>query len=90
MTGFHQMVPYYDQALAVILDEEEQEITGEERVQFESLAEILYGLVHARFILTQKGMNLMMTKYKENVYGSCPNTACEGSRYGIFTSNLNQ
>lgn len=80
MTGFHQMVPYYDQALAVILDEEEQEVTGEERVQFESLAEILYGLVHARFILTQKGMNLMMQKYKENVFGTCPSVSCEGAR----------
>lgn len=37
----------------------------------------LYGLIHARFILSPKGLNLMREKYLLGKFGSCPRVLCE-------------
>jgi len=37
----------------------------------------LYGLIHARFILTPKGLKLMREKYTKGVFGVCPRILCE-------------
>lgn len=36
----------------------------------------VYGLIHARFILTSKGLELMKGKYLNNVFGACPRILC--------------
>ena len=36
----------------------------------------LYGLIHARFILTQKGLQMMKDKFTKNVFGTCPRILC--------------
>lgn len=80
LTGLNSMVPYYDHALDLILEvdipldtlsEEQQEIV-------ESAAEVLYGLIHARFILTTRGMQKMFDKYKAVQFGRCPRVFCQG------------
>ncbi len=38
----------------------------------------LYGLIHARFIVTPKGLQLMKQKYVEGCFGICPRILCEG------------
>ena len=36
----------------------------------------LYGLVHSRFILSPRGMELMKKKYLFGAFGVCPRTSC--------------
>eukprot|EP01035_Chromulina_nebulosa_P019018 gene19018-24838_t len=80
LTGLSSMVPYYDHAVDMILDleipldslsEDQQEIV-------ETAAEVLYGLIHARYIITSKGMQKMFEKYKTNDFGRCPRVNCRG------------
>lgn len=37
----------------------------------------MYGLIHARFIVTQKGLNAMKAKFEAAEFGRCPRLACE-------------
>lgn len=79
LTGLSSIVPYYKQALDVILDlEPETAVQPTDIPLVEHAAELLYGLIHARFILTKQGLHAMAEKYEENCFGSCPRYYCDG------------
>uniref|UniRef100_A0A1D1YEH9 Casein kinase II subunit beta n=1 Tax=Anthurium amnicola TaxID=1678845 RepID=A0A1D1YEH9_9ARAE len=80
LCGLQGQVPYYDHALDMILDSDSfsGELNGEEHSEIESAAELLYGLIHARYILTSKGLNTMHEKYKRGDFGWCPRVFCAG------------
>mmetsp|Transcript_4181 Transcript_4181/g.6375 ORF Transcript_4181/g.6375 Transcript_4181/m.6375 type:complete len:303 (-) Transcript_4181:49-957(-) len=81
LTGLSALVPYYDYALDMILDMEvpaEQSLTDEQQEVVEGAAEMLYGLIHARFILTTRGMQAMLLKYQSAAFGRCPRIYCQG------------
>lgn len=46
----------------------------------ESSAEMLYGLIHQRFICSRAGIQQMSEKYELGHFGICPRTFCEGVR----------
>jgi casein kinase II subunit beta len=46
----------------------------------ESSAEMLYGLIHQRFICSRAGIQQMSEKYELSHFGSCPRTNCEQAR----------
>ncbi|KAL6409616.1 casein kinase II subunit beta-1 [Ilyonectria robusta] len=46
----------------------------------ESSAEMLYGLIHQRFICSRAGIQQMSEKYELGHFGCCPRTNCEQSR----------
>ncbi|KAF7810039.1 casein kinase II subunit beta-1-like [Senna tora] len=81
LCGLSSQVPYYDYALDLILDVESSHgdmFTEEQNELVESAAEMLYGLIHARYILTGKGMSAMLDKYKNYDFGRCPRVYCSG------------
>ncbi|KAL4339359.1 hypothetical protein GQ457_08G025790 [Hibiscus cannabinus] len=81
LCGLSSQVPYYDYALDLILDVESSHgdmFTEEQNELVESAAEMLYGLIHARYILTGKGMAAMLDKYKNYDFGRCPRVYCCG------------
>ncbi|MBA0835058.1 hypothetical protein Goarm_007366 [Gossypium armourianum] len=80
LCGLSSQVPYYDYALDLILDVESHGdmFTEEQNELVESAAEMLYGLIHARYILTSKGMAAMLDKYRNYNFGRCPRVYCCG------------
>ena len=38
-----------------------------------------YGLVHARFVVTLRGVQLMLAKYENNEFPACPRMYCKGT-----------
>ncbi|XP_010529991.1 PREDICTED: casein kinase II subunit beta-1-like [Tarenaya hassleriana] len=81
LCGLSGQVPYYDYALDLILDVESSQgemFTEEQNELIESAAEMLYGLIHARYILTSKGLAAMLDKYKNYDFGRCPRVYCCG------------
>ncbi|MCO5552147.1 hypothetical protein L7F22_005657 [Adiantum nelumboides] len=81
LSGLSSQVPYYEYALDLILDAESPNVdmlTDEQNEMVESAAEMLYGLIHVRYILTSKGLNAMLEKYKNMDFGRCPRVYCAG------------
>jgi casein kinase II subunit beta len=63
LTGLSTVVPYYDYALDIILDIDIplDALNEEQHDMVETAAEVLYGLIHARYILTTAGMSKMVS-----------------------------
>jgi casein kinase II subunit beta len=64
LTGLSAQVPYYEFALDVILDVESNDdhLSEEQQELIETEAELLYGLIHSRYILTKRGLHAMVKK----------------------------
>ncbi|KAI4372665.1 hypothetical protein MLD38_010868 [Melastoma candidum] len=81
LCGLSSQVPCFDYALDLILDVDSSHsdmFTEEHNELVESAAEMLYGLIHVRYILTSKGMAAMLEKYKNYDFGRCPRVYCCG------------
>ncbi|BGP18146.1 hypothetical protein JCM10213_007752 [Rhodosporidiobolus nylandii] len=84
LTGLAGVVPFYKEAMEMILDVEPEEDDEAHRVPdvslVESSAELLYGLIHQRYILTRQGLQQMYAKYDANHFGTCPRVYCSQAK----------
>lgn len=94
LTGLNSMVPFYKEALDMILDIEpgkdgrrmgaaglpaERAYTSvPDAALVEDSAELLYGLIHQRYIISRNGIYQMAKKYEEGHFGYCPRMYCQG------------
>ena len=92
LTGLNTDVQYYQYALDLVTDVFDLDCDDEMREQIEKSARHLYGLVHARYITTTRGLAkmvctnyisddlsltiLQLEKYKKGDFGKCPRVMC--------------
>ena len=63
-----------------------EEYDDRTRETLEKSAAHLYGMIHARFILSPRGLNKMSEKYRRFEYGRCPRVLCHG--HGLLPVGL--
>ena len=74
--GLEPFIPHYKSALSLILDEydsDSEDVTDEE---IEESAELLYSMIHARFLTTSAGLKCLRYKVAHGQYGFCPRLLC--------------
>ncbi|EDN06815.1 casein kinase II beta 2 subunit [Histoplasma mississippiense (nom. inval.)] len=76
LTGLNNEVQYYQYALDLVTDVFDLDADDDLREQIEKSARHLYGLVHARYIVTTRGLAKMLEKYKKADFGKCPRVLC--------------
>ena len=77
LTGLNSDVPYYSQAYDWITDSlDDDTLDDDVREEVENNARHLFGLIHARYILTTRGINKMVEKFKYAEFGKCPRVLC--------------
>ena len=64
MTGLNTEVPYYQYALDLVTDVFDLDADDDLREQIEKSARHLYGLVHARYIVTTRGLAKMVCPHR--------------------------
>ncbi|KAI4127418.1 MAG: hypothetical protein LQ347_004604 [Umbilicaria vellea] len=76
LTGLNTDVQYYQYALDLVTDVFDLDCDDDMRETIEKSARHLYGLVHARYITTTRGLAKMLDKYKKGDFGKCPRVMC--------------
>ncbi|KAF9450461.1 hypothetical protein P691DRAFT_665253, partial [Macrolepiota fuliginosa MF-IS2] len=76
LTGLNNEVANYSQALDLITDNLDDDIQDSLRGSLDVQARLLYGLIHARWIVTARGLAKMIEKYKRADFGRCPRVLC--------------
>ncbi|KII84393.1 hypothetical protein PLICRDRAFT_57794 [Plicaturopsis crispa FD-325 SS-3] len=77
LTGLNTEVTNYSQALDMITDNIDDDIQDELRGTLDVQARLLYGLIHARWIVTARGLAKMLDKYRRADFGRCPRVLCQ-------------
>lgn len=83
-TGLCERVPMYEKATDRILgfdnvSSESQNKRNEDAI-IERCARQLYGLWHARYVLSSQGIADVREKYEMGIYGICPRWRCNNAR----------
>ncbi|EAY11737.1 Casein kinase II regulatory subunit family protein [Trichomonas vaginalis G3] len=95
--GIRQKVNLFSAALELMVKNYYQPINIDEddkskQIIIEQQAEMLYGLIHARYLLTNEGLTKMYEKYINGCFPKCPRKLCKGMTclpYGV-SDELNE
>jgi casein kinase II subunit beta len=88
--GLRQLISRYDEALEMLLSDEPPEedmLDDENFIDSYRSALDLYGMIHARFVLTTRGQQLVREKFARQEFGRCPRVLCNAQAClpcGIF------
>ncbi|KAG5190048.1 casein kinase II, regulatory subunit [Tribonema minus] len=77
--GLRHHFPNFQECLNIILDKSAAEECRDPKVA--QSAFMLYGLIHARFIVTTRGLDAMLKKYRLAEFGRCPRMLCRDQVY---------
>ena len=55
----------------------EEDLADEAFLELNQESSDLYGLIHARFVQSARGLSLVHQKYLSGVYGTCPRALCD-------------
>lgn len=78
--GLRQRFQFYEHALEMILSSEapeDDDLADAEFLEIYRDASDLYGLIHARYIASPRGLQAMRDKYLKGVFGTCPRVLCD-------------
>ncbi|CAG9329480.1 unnamed protein product [Blepharisma stoltei] len=78
--GLREKFAQYDEAIETILSTEiptEDDLANESYLELYQMSVDLYGLIHARFIVTPRGLSIMKEKFISGRFGTCPRVMCE-------------
>lgn len=79
LTGLNQYVDRIGMLVDIITDRTQINDTQSEevRARLEDNAKFLYALIHARYIITSRGLSKMLDKYRNGDFGYCPRVNCK-------------
>jgi len=78
--GLRGRFQFYDHALEMIISGEspdEDDLADSEFLEIYRDATDLYGLIHARYIASPRGLQVMREKFVKGNFGVCPRVLCE-------------
>jgi len=78
--GLRGRFQFYDHALEMILSREApdgDDLADPEFREIYKEAQGLYGLIHARYIVSPRGLQVMREKYLKGTFGTCPRVLCD-------------
>lgn len=84
LIGLDEQISYLSQGLHAILSDGlyldangNSKIRSKTEGKYLDAAERLYGLIHVRYLLTNKGLNKVLSRFKGATYGVCPRHYCQ-------------
>jgi casein kinase II subunit beta len=78
LTGLNTEVGHFRLAYELITDSLSEHLDADLWNAVEKSARHLYGLIHARFVLTTRGLLLVGEMMRAKQFGTCPRTLCNG------------
>jgi len=77
--GLRGRFSYYDHALEMILSSapDEEDMVDAEFMEIYRDATDLFAVIHSRYIISPRGMQIMREKYIAGVFGYCPRVLCD-------------
>merc|ERR1712113_1000650 len=78
--GLRGRFNYYSHALEMILSTEtpdEEDLADGQFMEIYKEAADLYGLIHVRYIVSPRGLQVMREKYLKGTFGTCPRVLCD-------------